>query len=157
MNTLPMFTRVMSRDGHVTLLEHGYIENIRIDGKTPALLKGKKIIDVNFSKNFIIIITDTPELHQPLSWDIKTPMKETNLLALSTMGELVWRIEDILGEICYPFSLGFMISEREFEHYEKVFRTHFKRKHEYYVALSMSVGYLIDLTDMKFISREGFK
>ena len=84
MNNLPMFTKVMSHDGHVTLLEHGYIENITVDGKTPALLKGKKIIDVNFSKNFIIIITDTPELHQPLSWDIKTLVSMANSIPSHT-------------------------------------------------------------------------
>ena len=120
------------------------------------IVKGmkEKIIGVSVIKDTILIATDHPELHRPgRSWE-DPPVQVGNIFAMDTLGNTLWKIEDLIPQFRMPFCGLFALSEKDKQEIGCIFGIHGMEDHDLCVCFNdFSEYFLIDITVGKFVQR----
>ena len=152
------FTVMMTEDGHKISV---FNDELLIDGKVPIHPNygtDYKVIGVYVIDRTVLIFTDHPCFHSRTRIEDLMNLKEGNVFAVTTAGELLWKIEDLICEFKFPFHAGYAVDKGKYELESKVFNSALDMRHEYFVFHTFfDAHYLVDLTEGKFVSSAMYK
>ncbi len=116
------------------------------------------IISIAITSNSIIVITDAPDIHEPILYNYNG-IRKGNLFAFDFEGRLRWSIDDIIIEsLNYSFSGGYIATDHDKELFHKWQNVSFVDGHEYYIAYNNAdARYIIDVTDSVVIAKRVYR
>lgn len=110
------------------------------------------IMCVSIANDIVIVILKVPELDGAVI-DAYKSRCQNNVLAFNYEGILVWNISEIVGELNFPFSNGF-VATSEFV-MNNITKDILDCNHEYYVCNTLEgCCFVIDITDKKVVYRK---
>lgn len=110
------------------------------------------IMCVSIANDIVIVILKVPELDVAVI-DAYKSRCQNNVLAFNYEGILVWNISEIVGELNFPFSNGF-VATSEFV-MNNITKDILECNHEYYVCNTLEgCCFVIDITDKKVVYRK---
>lgn len=112
----------------------------------------RDIMSVSIANDVVIVVLKVPELDIAVM-DAYKVRRQNNVLAFNYEGMLVWNISEIVGELNFPFSDGF-VATSEFI-LNNITKDTLERNHEYYVCNTLEgCCFVIDITDKKVVYRK---
>ena len=118
----------------------------------------KRIISLSVAQNAVVVVIDDLDLHQKSVADSYCENKIGNILAFNLQGKKLWRIDDLVDSLHFPFSGGHLATIQNRNFYSKWYGIHFDVDHEYYIGVNCAdEHYLIDLTDGVYVSKMAFR
>ena len=112
----------------------------------------RDIMSVSIANDVAIVVLKVPELDIAVM-DAYKVRRQNNVLAFNYEGMLVWNISEIVGELNFPFSDGF-VATSEFIMLN-ITKDTLERNHEYYVCNTLEgCCFVIDITDKKVVYRK---
>lgn len=112
----------------------------------------RDIMSVSIANDVVIVVLKVPELDIAVM-DAYKVRCQNNVLAFNYEGMLVWNISEIVGELNFPFSDGF-VATSEFI-LNNITKDTLERNHEYYVCNTLEgCCFVIDITDKKVVYRK---
>lgn len=133
--------RVFLREGKLYI--NDYIAQMECKGD---------IICVSISSNIVIVVLKESDLDIAVI-DAYKSRYQNNVLAFNYEGILVWNISEIVGELNFPFSNGF-VATSEFV-MNNITKDILECNHEYYVCNTLEgCCFVIDITDKKVVYRK---
>lgn len=143
-------------NGRVLFFRSG--RHVDLDGKRLIGDNEVKVISIAIMSDSIIIITDKPDIHDPIVYNYKG-IRKGNLFAFDFEGNLSWSIDSIIDEsLNYSFSGGYIATDHDKELFNKWKNVDFVDGHEYYIAYNNAdARYIIDITDSTVIAKRVFR